>query len=79
MQFAAGVAPEMHSTAYEEFGDLVERIVAEHPKVRLINLRDALCKSGNCRLSEGNQGLYMDQTHLSPQGAQAALAGFRFQ
>ena len=78
MPYPSGIAPRLPSSEYQEFSEIVRRTVDEHPKVRLVDLRDGLCTLAGCRFSQGDQTLFMDRNHLSPLGAQIALAGFRF-
>jgi len=75
MRYPAGVAPSATAPEFQEAGALVSRIAAAHPKVHLVDLPGALCSVDGCRFSEGDEMLFMDSNHLTPFGAQIALAG----
>jgi peptidoglycan/LPS O-acetylase OafA/YrhL len=76
LRYSAGIAPDLDS---RESRGLVSRVAAAHPKVRLIDLRSSLCTSSSCEFAQGKQTLYIDTDHLSPLGAQIALAGLHLQ
>ena len=72
VRYSTGIAPDLDS---RESRGLVSRVAAAHPKARLIDLRSSLCASSSCEFARGNKTLYIDTDHLSPLGAQIALAG----
>ena len=73
LRYPQGIAPEMDS---QEGVTLVSAVAAAHPKTRVFDMHRAFCTSSGCRFANGSQALYIDDQHLSPLGAQIALAGF---
>lgn len=47
--------------------------IAQHSGIKVINLRDALCKDGICKAKRGDLLLYRDKDHLNPLGASIAI------
>jgi peptidoglycan/LPS O-acetylase OafA/YrhL len=72
-----GVAPDPATEADEQSRSVIAKVAADRPEVHLIDLRAPLCGTSGCRFAMGDQALYVDWNHLSPLGAQIALAGLR--
>jgi hypothetical protein len=71
-----GIAPREQSSAVTEARARIAAVAAAHPGTHVIDLQGSLCTEAGCRFAEGNQILFVDYHHLSPLGAQVALAGF---
>jgi peptidoglycan/LPS O-acetylase OafA/YrhL len=78
LNYARDIAPEFDPADAEKAYMIVSRIAAMHPGVRIIDLRSSLCTPIGCRFAEGDRPLYIHSDHLSPLGAQIALAGLSF-
>ena len=76
-QYPDGVAPAPATEADEQSRSVIAKVAADRPEVHLIDLRAPLCGASGCRFAMGDQALYVDWDHLSPLGAQIALAGLR--
>ncbi|MGD0786466.1 MAG: acyltransferase family protein [Terracidiphilus sp.] len=58
---------------------VLEGAVAHLPGVALVDPKPALCQSSTqCAYRDGESLLYIDSSHLSPDGARLALRGLRF-
>lgn len=56
---------------------LLEQTVAEQAGATLVDLKPRLCGvDGRCKYRDGSRVLYLDNNHLSPEGARDALRGF---
>ena len=74
----AGVAPADFRSAADTAAELMNESIAKLSGVRIVELRSSLCNSRNlCAYMQGDQLLYADQHHLTYEGAQYALRGFR--
>ena len=76
--YTSDFSPDASSPADLEGRALVEKVASTHPKVRVLDLRKALCSAAGCEFATGNETLYIDNNHLSVLGAQIALADLRF-
>ncbi len=57
---------------------LLQQTLAALPGAALVDLKRALCNgSGQCSYREGSELFYIDNHHLSPDGARHALRNFR--
>ena len=54
---------------------LIDRVAANHPPTRVLNLWDVFCAAGGCRFSDGRAPYYADFSHLNELGAKYALRG----
>jgi peptidoglycan/LPS O-acetylase OafA/YrhL len=57
---------------------VIARVLSRKPDIRWLDLSSGLCNDRGCRFSDRDGLLYVDPQHLSPNGAQRALADFRF-
>jgi|WetSurMetagenome_2_1015567.scaffolds.fasta_scaffold09573_6 peptidoglycan/LPS O-acetylase OafA/YrhL len=55
---------------------MLQRLVAEHPNVRLYDPIGLFCDSENCKYEMGNDLLYRDSGHLSPKGSDLVVDDF---
>lgn len=56
----------------------VREAVAAFPDVALVDLKSKMCRNASqCAYRDGDRLLYSDSHHITPDGAQYALRGFR--
>jgi peptidoglycan/LPS O-acetylase OafA/YrhL len=56
----------------------VREAVADFPDVALVDLKSKMCRNASqCAYRDGDRLLYSDSHHITPDGAQYALRGFR--
>jgi peptidoglycan/LPS O-acetylase OafA/YrhL len=73
-----GFAPPAGDPSIPIANSVLEQAVAQLPGVPLIDLTPALCASpAQCAYRDGDTLLFVDSTHLSPDGARRALSAFR--
>lgn len=73
-----GMAPRAFVSASSVSTSLLKQVVDATPGAELIDLKPMLCNSQDlCKYIDGNQLLYRDEGHLTPDGARYALRGFR--
>jgi peptidoglycan/LPS O-acetylase OafA/YrhL len=74
-----------HDAATHEFGavrrqhDALERDIAQAVRSaggRYFHTHGGFCEEGNCRYRQGETLYFVDRSHLSPEGAVVAMAGF---
>jgi peptidoglycan/LPS O-acetylase OafA/YrhL len=76
--YIGGKAPECNSVEDLDARKLIFDGAARHPKVRLVDLHNALCSLSACEFALRDEILFMDNNHLSLRGAQVALQGLDF-
>ena len=73
-----GVAPPVAESSIPLSISLLEQTAAQLPGVTLLDPKPALCTSSTeCAYREGNRLLFIDSSHLSPEGASRALRDLR--
>jgi hypothetical protein len=73
-----GLAPDGHLTEDEMSTDMLNQIHNLNSGLEVVDLKSTLCNNQNlCAYMDGNQLLYSDDQHLTPDGARFALRNFR--
>ena len=73
-----GVAPPVADPSVPLSISLLQQVAASLPGVMLLDLKPALCSSSTqCAYRDGASLLFIDSSHLSPEGARRALRNLR--
>lgn len=72
-----GIAPAAEGAPEEEARLTVARVAQRHPELTLVDPHAELCSAAGCKFAIDQSTLYIDSHHLSPLGAQLAVAGLR--
>jgi peptidoglycan/LPS O-acetylase OafA/YrhL len=60
---------------FKAYFDVLNRIKARYPKLKILNAEDMLCHKDTCAQHDGKQYFYVDKDHLSVYGSERVLAG----